>query len=87
MPVERWFFDPDELAKQLQVNMANALRTLADAVDSGQVDALLVGCNAHGLSRNWRDTRAHMLVKIDLAAQIHLPVSTQLEHGERKELP
>ncbi len=89
MPIERCFFDPERLAMQLRINTAQALRMIADALDDGQMDVQLVGCIPHGMSRNWRDQRAHLMVKLDLAAQIHLPVQVpdRLEHGERKELP
>jgi hypothetical protein len=67
--MEATVFDPEEIAVQLGRNLPHGLRMIADAVEAKQIDGRLLHCGGYGLSLGSRDTRAHILVKLDLAAE------------------
>jgi hypothetical protein len=89
MAIERAIFEPDEIAVQLGRSVSAGLRVIADAIDAGQMDARVLQCAANGLSADWRDTRAHVLVKLDLASEIRKPINMleRLGTDGNKELP
>lgn len=75
--MDRWthIFDADSIAVEARRDIASCLRMLADAVDAGQIDATLIGCEGNGFAnRNWRDTRAHLIFKMDLAAEVRTAI-------------
>lgn len=89
MAIEQAFFDPGEIAVQLGRSVSGGLRMIADAVDAGQLDARILQCAASGFGTDRRDTRAHLLVKLDLAAEIRRPIDVidRLGTDLKKELP
>jgi hypothetical protein len=88
MHIEEWFFDPGEIESQLRKDVVGGLRMIATAIENGQMDAQVLQCAANGMNANWRDTRAHMLVTLDLAAEIRTPIDVPhgIGAGERKKL-
>lgn len=68
--VLRAVFDPDRLRIDMERNLPNALRDLADAIESGQMDGNLAGFTPWGFKTDHRDSRCHLLVKLHLAADI-----------------
>lgn len=66
--MELTVFDADEIQTQLDRDLAAGLRMLADALDQGQIEGRLI--RAQGVAGAWIDPRAHVLVSIDIAAQV-----------------
>ena len=62
-------FDPDEIRNVCRQNLAQGLRAIADALDAGELEGKLLEVRGNGFV-SWRDTRAHVVVAIDLAAQV-----------------
>jgi hypothetical protein len=63
-------FDPDGIEASLRRDLSAGLRQIAQAIESGQMDARLLNCRATAFASDWRDQRAHVLVTLDLAAEI-----------------
>lgn len=78
---EKIFFTPDEIQAAMDRNLAAALRQLADAIEAGMIDGKCLDCNGHGFSSK-SDQRAHVMLRIDLAAPIR---QTVLEGESREE--
>lgn len=66
----RAVFDIDRLQGELEFKLPTALRHIADAIDAGQLDVGLVGFVPSADPKYHGDTRAHVLVKLHLAAEI-----------------
>lgn len=62
-------FTPGEITAAMDRNLPAALRELADAIEAGKIDGKLIDCNGNGFTAK-NDTRAHLLLRIDLAAEI-----------------
>lgn len=74
-------FTPDEIQAKLDRNLAAGLRELAAAIEAGQIDGKLIDCQGNGLwSARSNDTRAHLMLRVDLAAPIR-----QVLEGESRE--
>jgi hypothetical protein len=67
-PKEIVWFTPDEIQTAMDKNLAAGLRQLADALDAGAIDGRCIDCQGHGGPLH--DDRAHLLLRIDLAAPI-----------------
>ncbi len=85
-------FDPAELSVRLACDLAGGLRMIADALEAGQMEGRLLQCEGNGfLQTSWRDARAHVLVKLDLAAEVRrvvrAPEAPQLEAGAKEIWP
>lgn len=78
---ERAVFDPDEIRVLCQANLAVGLRVIADALDAGELAGTLYGVTGNGFV-SWQDTKAHVILKIDLAAEVF-----RWQAGERLPLP
>jgi hypothetical protein len=63
-------FDPDRLQVEMERDLPKALRDLADAIESDQIDGKLMGFIPYGFNADRRDSRAHVMVKLHLAAEI-----------------
>lgn len=63
------WFTPDEIQASLDKNLAAGLRQLADAIEGGAIDGKVLDCRGNGLTAKG-DDRAHVLLRIDLAAPI-----------------
>ncbi len=75
----RTVFDPGAMEAMFRKDVSLALRTLLDEVEAERVDCRLWRVMATGLHQHWSDTRAHVLVTLDVAAEV---ISIQ-----RRELP
>jgi hypothetical protein len=73
-------FMPDEIQTALDRNLANGLRQLAAALEAGTIEGRCIDCKGHGFASN-NDPRAHLLLRIDLAA----PVIQKFLAGESRE--
>ena len=71
-------FDPTSIQTECDRNLARGLRMVADALDAGQLDGKCISVQGHGFIGP-QDQRAHVLLKIDLAA----PVFTRRDGGGR----
>lgn len=67
-------FDPDSIGEAMRASVPEALRALADAIDAGEIEARFISAKAHGL-HDYRDTRMHLDLRIDLAAHAELAVA------------
>jgi hypothetical protein len=74
-------FTPDEIQAALDKNLAAGLRQLADAIERGAIDGKVLDCKANGFTAKG-DERAHVMLRIDLAAPIR---QTFLEGESREE--
>lgn len=63
------YFTPDEIQSAMDKNLATGLRQLADALDAGAIEGKCIDCKGHGFGPK-DDSRAHLLLRIDLAAPI-----------------
>lgn len=70
-------FTPDEIQAAMDKNLAAGLRQLADAIEVGTIDGKCIDCQGHGFGPK-DDARAHVLLRIDLAA----PIRQALIKGE-----
>ena len=61
-------FLPETISDALDTNLANGLRAIADALDSGQLSGRHLGTIAAAGPRH--DERIHLRVSLDLAAEI-----------------
>ena len=66
---ERQVFDPDSIRDALELHLPEALRALADAIEAKDIDGQIISVKANAMSQHWRDTRMHLLVTLDIAAQ------------------
>lgn len=78
---ERAAFDPDEIRAVCHTNLAAGLRAIADALDAGELTGTLYGVTGNGFV-SWRDTRAHVILSVDLAAEVF-----RWQAGEKLPLP
>jgi hypothetical protein len=62
-------FTPDEIQAALDKNLATGLRQLADAIEGGAIDGKVIDCQGNGFTAKG-DDRAHVMLRIDLAAEI-----------------
>ena len=62
-------FDPDNIRIALERNLPEGLRALADAIEAKQIDGRLTSIQGNGFV-HWRDTRAHLKVVLDIAAEV-----------------
>jgi hypothetical protein len=74
-------FMPDEIEAAMDKNLAAGLRQLADALDAGTIEGRCIDCKGHGFTAN-HDPRAHVLLRIDLAAHVR---TTSFLEGESRE--
>lgn len=63
-------FTPDEIQAALDRNLAAGLRQLADAIESGAIEGKCIDCQGNGFTGPKVDSRAHLMLRIDLAAPI-----------------
>lgn len=63
------FFASDKIQAVMDKNLAAGLRQLADALDAGTIDGKCIDCQGHGFGPKY-DERAHLMLRIDLAAPI-----------------
>jgi hypothetical protein len=73
-------FTPDEIQAALDKNLAAGLRQLADAIEASAIDGKVIDCRGNGFTGPKVDARAHLLLRIDLAAPIR-----QVLEGESRE--
>ena len=66
---ERQVFDPDSIRAALEIDLPNGLRALADAIEAKEIDGQVNSVKANALTQHWRDTRMHIFVTLDVAAQ------------------
>lgn len=66
---ERQVFDPDSMREALGRDLPNGLRALADAIEAKDIEGQLCSVKGTALFQHWRDTRMHIHVTLDLAAQ------------------
>lgn len=64
---ETFMFCPEVLEDAMRQNLQNALRELADAIESGKMEARLLSCESHGFGPAW-DPREHVLIKLDVSS-------------------
>lgn len=69
MSTEIHTFDPSTIQTALDRDLPNGLRMLADALEAKQIDGWLISAQGRA-GAGPHDTRAHVLVKINLAAQV-----------------
>jgi hypothetical protein len=83
---ESFTFMPDEIQTAMDRDLAAALRELADAIEAGRIDARCIDCKGNGFTAK-HDTRAHVTLRLDLAAPIKQFVHTRqdLLQGESRE--
>lgn len=67
-------FDMERLEVELHRDLAGSLRRIAEAIEAGELDGRVLQCRANGFLGGRGDQRAHVLVKLDLAAEIRRPV-------------
>lgn len=70
MSSELVIFTPDEIQAALDKNLAAGLRQLADAIEAGTIDGRCIDCQGNGFTGPKVDARAHLMLRIDLAAPI-----------------
>lgn len=68
MATEMAVFDPGEIQALLDRDLAAGLRALADAIERGDVDGRLI--DAQGVGGRANDARAHVMVRLDIAAPV-----------------
>jgi hypothetical protein len=73
-------FTPDEIQAAMDKNLAAGLRQLADEIDAGRIDGKCIDCNGNGFTGG-NDVRAHLMLRIDLAA----PIRQTFPEGESRE--
>lgn len=78
---ERHTFDPHSIQAALDRDLPGGLRAIADALEAGDICGKFISAMGHGFT-SCHDTRAHVLVKIDLAAEVF-----QYKSGEKVALP
>ena len=74
-------FMPDEIEATMDRNLAHGLRQLADAIEAGTIEGRCIDCKGHGFTAI-HDPRAHLLLRIDLAAPV---IKTVLQGESRDE--
>lgn len=70
---EMIFFEPDRIQEEMDKSLSAGLRMLADSLDAGTIDGKCIDVIGFGGPR--RDPRAHVMLRIDLAAPIRQPVT------------
>lgn len=63
-------FTPDEIQAAMDKNLASGLRQLAEAIEAGTIDGRCIDCQGNGFTGPKVDARAHLMLRIDLAAPI-----------------
>ena len=73
MAITKAVFDIEQVEIQAASDMPGFLRMLANSIEAGEIDARVLHCSPHGMG-GLHDQRAHVLVKLDLAAEIRKTV-------------
>jgi len=72
-------FTPDEIQTAMDRNLPTGLRQLADAIEAGAIDGKCIDCAGNGFTGPKNDERAHVILRIDLAAPIRQNVFTTVD--------
>lgn len=73
----RAVFDPGRLQGELEFHLPSALRSLADAIEAGDMSGRLAGFTPWGFQSYPGDTRVHLLVKLHLASEVRKSMDVQ----------